>query len=109
MACKGIDWSRSIDQQIDGIVAAMIHARELLLQIGRKNDAHPELITSENYSCFQSVIYFMKELAAEVESNPLYEQALRRLISKQRKKQQRIIARHFGAGPQFRIGAHSDP
>lgn len=96
MSHSHIDWSRSIEQQIEEIVVATATVRRLVRQIKRKENAHPELITKENYLYFQSVIHSMAELAREVEANPLYGDALVELRNKQRKKQQRVIARYFG-------------
>jgi hypothetical protein len=95
MEREEIDWSRSIEQQIEEIVVAASIARRLVRQIGYKNDAHPELITDQNYAYFQSVIHSMAGLAAEVESSPLYEKALTCLRNRQRKKQQHVIAKYF--------------
>lgn len=95
MEREEIDWSRSIEQQIEEIVVATNIARRLVRQIGYKNDAHPELITDQNYAYYQSVIHSMSELAGEVENSPLYEKALISLRNRQRKKQRRVIAKYF--------------
>jgi hypothetical protein len=91
-----IDWGSSIEQQIEEITVATATARRLLRQIKHKQNAHPELITKENYVYFQWVIHSMAQLAGELEANPLYEEALVDLRSKQKKKQQRVIAKYFG-------------
>ena len=90
-----IDWRHSIDQQIEEILVAANMARGLVRQIGYKNEAHPELITDQNYMYFQSVIHSLAQLAWEIEGSPFYKRALLELRNKQRKKQQRIIARYF--------------
>lgn len=91
-----IDWGSSIEQQIEEIVVATATARRLLRQIKFKENAHPELITKENCVYFQWVIHSMAQLAGELEANPLYDEALVDLRNKQRKKQQRVIAKYFG-------------
>lgn len=96
MEREEIDWHHSIEQQIEQITIATATARKLVRQIAYKNDAHPELITRENYACFQSVIHSMAQLACEIEASPLYKDALGELRNKQRRKQQRLIAKHFG-------------
>jgi hypothetical protein len=96
MEREEIDWDHSIEQQVEQIVNAAAVARKLVRQIAYKNDAHPELITRENYACFQSVIHSMAELVCEVEASPLYESALGELRDRQKRKQQRLVAKHFG-------------
>ena len=96
MGFSRIDWNNSIEQQVEEIVRAMINAHRLVQQIKRKHGARAELITRENYSCFQSVICLMRHLVFEVERNPLYEPALRQLRNRQMRKRQRILAKHFG-------------
>lgn len=91
-----IDWGHSIEQQIERILFATALARRLVRQIANKNAAHPELITRESYACFQSVIHSLAELVCEVEGCPLYEDALYELRDRQRRKRQRLIAKHFG-------------
>lgn len=97
MEQEEIDWGRSIEQQIEEIVAATATARKLVRQIRYKKDAHPELITKENYTYFQSVIHSMAQLRWEVEGSPLYEEALIELRNRQKRKQQRTVARYFGS------------
>jgi hypothetical protein len=97
MQRESIDWNRSIEQQIEEIVIATSAARRLVRQIGYKKDAHPELITRENYACFQSVIHSMAQLACEVEGSPLYKGALEELLKRQRRKQRQTVAKHFGS------------
>jgi hypothetical protein len=97
MERESIDWNRSIEQQIEEIVTATSAARRLVRQIRYKKDAHPELITRENYACFQSVIHSMAQLACEVEGSPLYKSALEELLKRQRRKQRQIVAKHFGS------------
>jgi hypothetical protein len=96
MEHESIDWNRSIEQQIEEIIVATAAARRLVRQIGYKKDAHPELITRENYACFQSVIHSMTQLVCEVERSPLYKGALEELLKRQRRKQRQIVAKHFG-------------
>ena len=96
MGFTRIDWNNSIEQQVDEIVKAMINVRKLVLQIKRKHGARAELITEENYSCFQSVICLMNHLVSEIEGNPLYKPALRQLRNRQMRKRRRILAKHFG-------------
>jgi hypothetical protein len=96
MGFSRIDWNNSIEQQIEEIVGAMINAHRLVQQIKRKHGARAELITKENYSCFQSVICLMRHLVFEVEANPLYQPALLQLRNRQMRKQRRILAKHFG-------------
>ena len=96
MKCDEIDWGHSIEQQIEQIVVATALARKLVRQIARKNTSHPELITRENYVCFQSVIHSMMQLACEVEASPLYKDALHELRNRQRRKRRRLVAKHFG-------------
>jgi len=91
------DWGRSIEQQIEEIVAATAAARKLVRQIKQKKDAHPELITRENYMYFQSVIHSMTQLRWEVEASPLYKEALIELRNRQKRKQQRTVAKYFGS------------
>jgi hypothetical protein len=91
-----IDWDHSIEQQIEQILIATAVARRLVRQIAHKHDAHPELITRENYTCFQSVIHAMTQLVCEVEASPLYKDALGELRDRQKRKQRRTVARHFG-------------
>jgi hypothetical protein len=90
-----IDWGHSIEQQIEEILVATSMARRLVRQIGYKKAAHPELITDQSYMYFQSVIRSMEQLACEVEGSPFYERALAQLRNRQRKKQQRTIAKYF--------------
>jgi hypothetical protein len=97
MEQEEIDWGRSIEQQIEEIVAATAIARRLVRQIKYKNDAHPELITKENYTYFQSVIQSMVQLRWEVEGSPLYREALVELLNRQKRKQQRTVAKYFGS------------
>ena len=96
MQREEIDWGYSIEQQIEEFVVATAAARRLVRQIASKKDAHPELITTENYRCFQSVIHSMDLLISEVEGNPLYKEALAELRSRQRRKRQRVVAKYFG-------------
>jgi hypothetical protein len=96
MEQEEIDWGRSIEQQIEQIITATASARKLVRQLARKKDAHPELITKENYTYFQSVISSTAQLVYEVERSPFYKDALDALRNERRRKQQRIIARHFG-------------
>jgi hypothetical protein len=96
MDCEEIDWDHSIEQQIEQIVVATGAAHRLVRQIACKNAAHPELITKENYACFQSVIHSLAQLACEVESSPLYKDALSELRARQERKQRRLIDKHFG-------------
>jgi hypothetical protein len=91
-----IDWDHSIELQIEQIVAATAMARRLVRQIACKNAAHPELITRENYACFQSVIRSLTQLACEVEASPLYKDALSELRAREERKQRRAVAKHFG-------------
>ena len=91
-----VDWGHSIEQQIEEIVVATAAARKLVRQIAYKNDAHPEFITKENYTCFQSVIHSMAQLISEVEGSPLYKEALAELRNRQRRKRQRVLAKYFG-------------
>lgn len=97
MERESIDWNRSIEQQIEEIVIATAAARRLVRQIRYKKDAHPELITRENYACFQSVIHSMAQLVCEVEGSPLYKGALEELLKRQKRKQRQIVAKHFGS------------
>ena len=96
MKCEETDWGHSIEQQIEQIIVATDLARRLVRQIAYKNASHPELITRENYVCFQSVIHSMAQLACEVEASPLYKDALAELRNRQRRKQRRLVAKHFG-------------
>jgi hypothetical protein len=91
-----IDWNNSIEQQIDEIVRAMIRSHKLVQQIKRKHGVRAELITKENYSCFQSVICLMNHLVSEIEGNPLYKPAVLQLRNRQMRKRRRILAKHFG-------------
>jgi Spy/CpxP family protein refolding chaperone len=91
-----IDWGRSIEQQIEEIIAVTATARKLVRQIKHKRDAHPELITKESYTYFQSVIHSMAQLRWEVEESPLYKEALMELRNRQKRKQQRTVAKYFG-------------
>jgi hypothetical protein len=96
MRREEIDWGHSIEQQIEEIVDATAAARRLVRQIRYKQDAHPELITKENYACFQSVIHSMAQLVVEVEGSPFYKDALAELRNRQMRKQQRVIEKYFG-------------
>ena len=96
MKCEEIDWGHSIEQQIEEIVDATAAARRLVRQIRYKRDAHPELITKQNYACFQSVILSMAQLVGEVEESPFYKDALAELRNRQMRKQQRTIEKYFG-------------
>jgi hypothetical protein len=96
MQREEIDWGHSIEQQIEEFVVATAAARRLVRQITYKKDAHPEFITRENYSCFQSVIHSMAQLISEVEGSPLYKEALAELRNRQRRRQQRVVAKYFG-------------
>ena len=96
MRFSRIDWNNSIEQQVEEIVKAMINAQQLVQQIKHKHGARAELITKENYSCFQSVICLMRHLVFEVERNPLYHPALLQLRKRQMRKRQRILAKHLG-------------
>jgi hypothetical protein len=96
MEREAIDWDHSIEQQIEQILIESAAARTLVRQITYKHDAHPELITRENYTCFQSVIHAVAQLVGEVEASPLYKDALGELRDRQKRKQQRAVARHFG-------------
>jgi hypothetical protein len=96
MQREEIDWGHSIEQQIEEFVVVTAAARRLVRQIAYKTDAHPEFITRENYACFQSVIHSMAQLISEVEGSPLYKQALAELRNRQRRRQQRVVAKHFG-------------
>ncbi len=96
MKCEEIDWGHSIEQQIEQIVVATGIACNLVRQIAYKNAAHPELITKENYACFQSVIHSLAQLAGEVEASPMYKDALGELRTRQQRKQRRLVAKHFG-------------
>jgi hypothetical protein len=91
-----IDWGHSIEQQIEQIISATATARRLVRQIRYKKEAHPELITKENYACFQSVIHSMTELVREVEGSPLYKEALEGLLERERRKRRQAVAKHFG-------------
>jgi hypothetical protein len=91
-----IDWRRSIEQQIEEIVIATAAARRLVRQIRYKQAAHPELITKENYACFQSVIRSVTELSHEVEGCPLYSDALAGLLDREQRKRQHVVTKHFG-------------
>jgi hypothetical protein len=101
MGVSRIDWNNSIEQQIDEIVRAMSNAQRLVQQIKRKHGVRAELITKENYSCFQSVICLINHLVSEVEGNPLYKPALLQLRNRQMRKRQRILAKHFGITDQI--------
>jgi hypothetical protein len=96
MGVSCIDWNNSIERQIDEIVKAMINAHRLVQQIKRKHGVRAELITKENYSCFQSVICLLNHLVSEVEGNPLYKPALLQLHNREMRKRRRILAKHFG-------------
>jgi len=96
MKCEEIDWGHSIEQQIEQIVVATAVACKLVRQIASKNAAHPELVTKENYACFQSVIHSLTRLACEVEASPMYKDALGELRNRQLRKQRRLVAKHFG-------------
>jgi hypothetical protein len=96
---KDIDWGHSIEQQIEEILVATNMARRLVRQIGYKKAAHPELITDQSYAYFQSVIHSMAQLSSEIEGSPFYERALVELRNRQRKKQQRTIAKYFSDLP----------
>ena len=96
MQREEIDWGHSIEQQIEEFVVATAAACSLVRQIAYKKDAHPEFITRENYTCFQSVIHSMAQLISEVEGSPFYKDALAELRSRQRRKQQRMVAKYFG-------------
>jgi hypothetical protein len=96
MQREEIDWGHSIEQQIAEIIVATAAARKLVRQIAYKKDAHPEFITKENYACFQSVIHSMAQLVSEVEGSPFYKDALAELRNKQRRKQRRVVEKHFG-------------
>jgi hypothetical protein len=96
MGISSIDWNNSIEQQVDEIVRAMINAHRLVQQIKLKHGVRSELITKENYSCFQSVICLMRHLVFEIERNPLYQPALLQLRNRQMRKRRRILAKHFG-------------
>jgi hypothetical protein len=96
MEWEEIDWGHSIEQQIDQIIIATANVRKLVRQIALKQNAHPELITKENYTYFQSVIYSTAQLVFEVEESPLYKDALDALRNERRRKQKRVVAKHFG-------------
>src|SRR5262249_8524444 len=96
MESEEIDWGHSIEQQIEQIITATATARRLVRQIAHKQDAHPEFITKENYICFQSVIHSTAQLVCEIEGSPLYKDALDALRNERRRKQKRIVAKHFG-------------
>jgi hypothetical protein len=96
MEREEIDWSRSIEQQIEEIIVATAAARKLVRQIAYKKDAHPELITKESYACFQSVIHEMTLLVREVEASPFYKEALAQLCNRRIRKQRRLVAKYFG-------------
>jgi hypothetical protein len=100
MGFSRIDWNNSIEQQVEEIIGAMINAHRLVQQIKRKHGARAELITKENYSCFQSVICLLRHLVFEVERNPLYQPALLQLSNRQMRKRQRTLAKHFGIATQ---------
>jgi hypothetical protein len=97
MESEKIDWGHSIEQQIEEIVVATAMARGLVRQIGYKKDTHPELITDQNYACFQSVIHSLAQLSCEIEASPFYNRALLQLRNRQRKKQQRSMAKYFNS------------
>jgi hypothetical protein len=103
MGYKEIDWNTSIEQQVDQIVAAVVNARKLVRQIKLKKNGRPELITSENYSYFQSVISSVNHLALEVEINPLYKLALLQLNIRRKRKQQWMISKYFRTVAQVRV------
>ena len=71
MRHEQIDWNTSIEQQVEQIDAAMVKARKLVTQIKRKWDERPELITSEHYSYFQSVIRSVDQMKLEIESKSI--------------------------------------
>ena len=96
MEINCIDWNNSIEQQVDEIVRAMMNAHRLVQQIKLKHGVRAELITKENYSCFQSVICLVRHLMFEIERNPLYQPALLQLSNRQMRKRRRILAKHFG-------------
>ena len=103
MQHEEIDWSTSIEQQVDQLVAAMVKARKLVRQIKRKTAERPELITREHYSYFQSVIRSVDQLKLEIATNPLYQLAFLQLSTRQKRKQQQMIAKYFGAVARPRI------
>jgi hypothetical protein len=99
MEREEIDWGHSIEQQIEEIVVAATMARRLVRQIRHKKDMHPELTTDQSYACFQSVIHSVAQLSCEIEASPFYKRAMIQLRDRQRKKQQRIIAKYFNNLP----------
>ena len=103
MRHEEIDWNTSIEQQVDQLVAAMAKARILIRQIKRKRAERPELITREHYSYFQSAIRSVDQLKLEIETNPLYKLAFLQLSARQKRKQQKMIAKYFGVVAQPRI------
>jgi hypothetical protein len=108
MTFDRIDWNTSIEQQVDKIVVAILSARNLVQQIRDKSDARPDLIIKENYYYFQSVIRSMNSLSQDIKTNPLYKPALLQLLRRQKRKQQRTIARYFGSLVQLRTGGNLD-
>jgi hypothetical protein len=93
-----IDWSTSVEQQVDDIDALLKTARSLMRQIRDKKDTSPELITDQSYQCFQTAICSMHELIRELEDNPLYRPALLQLCNRQREQRRRLIQKYFGVG-----------